>query len=376
MTFATLSRLLLCCAMAVLSGCSEISRAGPGQTAITSHAADLSGFTLIDMTGQNVGDYRVANAGDNAGTGGIPAAPRVSLSPGDVLNVKISESKEGGLFAPLAAGGTLFANVRVSYDGTISLPYAGKIKVSGLDPVRVGDRIQQKLAGVTFEPQVYVELVADRGSSILVGGAVHTPGRFSMMEGPATLIDAISKAGGPALAPHQTDVVIRRGSRVTRIPLTQVENGHNIQLRAGDEVMLTANVKVFNALGAVSKVGQVEFTKSNPSLMDCLAQVGGLDNTRSSNAGVFVFRFDEPKAWRDADNRWQASPVIFKFDMSHPETMFVAQAFGMRPNDTIYVTNAPAIEWVRVLTPIAATLTTVRSALSTTTVVDQTLTPN
>ena len=110
--------------------------------------------------------------------------------------------------------------------------------------------------------------------------------------------------------------------------------------------------------------------------MDALGQVGGLDNTRSYNAGVFVFRFDESKAWRDADNRWRTSPVVFKFDFSHPETMFVAQAFGMHPDDTIYVTNAPAIEWVRVLTPIAATLTTVRSAMSTTSVVDNTLAPN
>ena len=49
-------------------------------------------------------------------------------------------------------------------------------------------------------------------------------------------------------------------------------------------------------------------------------------------------------------------PVIFKFDMSKPETLFMAQVFGVRNNDTIYVTNAPTIEWLRSLAPLAQTL--------------------
>ena len=49
--------------------------------------------------------------------------------------------------------------------------------------------------------------------------------------------------------------------------------------------------------------------------------------------------------------------------MSKPETMFIAQAFGIRNDDTIYVTTAPAVEWVRQLSPIAVTLSTVGSAV-------------
>jgi polysaccharide export outer membrane protein len=121
---------------------------------------------------------------------------------------------------------------------------------------------------------------------------------------------------------------------------------------------------VFNALGAVKKTGQVEFSKTNPTLLDALAQVGGLDNSNSSNTGVFVFRLREPKAWLDADNHWQEGPAIFKFDMSKPEMMFIAQVFAIRPDDTIYVTNAPAIEWIRSLAPIATTLSTIRGGIA------------
>lgn len=364
MTPSALRRLLLIVALAVLSGCSGIPRAGPRESIINQKSADLAGFTLIEMVAENVGDYRVQAYDDGAGTAGVPAAPAVSLSSGDVLRVKISESKEGGLFAPLATGGTTFDNVRVDYKGTISIPYAGRVPVAGLDPQKVEDRIRSRLAGVTFEPQVYVELMSGRGSSVLVSGEVKAPGRFSMIEGPMTLIDAIAKAGGATKPPHQIDVLIRRGKSVTRVPMLRVQSGQNQSLRAGDEVTLEINAKVFNALGAVKGTGQVEFPKPNPSLLDALALTGGLDNTNSSATGVFVFRLREPHAWVDADGKWQEGPVIFQFNLAKPEMMFIAQAFGIRPNDTLYVTNAPSIEWTRTLQPIALTLSTLRGSIS------------
>ncbi len=56
--------------------------------------------------------------------------------------------------------------------------------------------------------------------------------------------------------------------------------------------------------------------------------------------------------------------MIFQFDMSRPEMMFVAQAFGIRNDDTIYVTTAPSVEWTRTLQPIALTLSTIRGSVS------------
>jgi polysaccharide biosynthesis/export protein len=349
----------LCLALLSLAGCA-VPRSGPGERAITQQSADLAGFTLIPMSAAVVANYRATSLSDSAGTAGVPAAPAVALSSGDVLRIRVSESKEGGLFAPLAVGGTAFDNVRVDYKGTISIPYAGRVKVAGLDPQRVEDRLRSRLAGVTFEPQVYVEIISDRGSSVLVSGEVKAPGRFSMIDGPLTLVDAIARAGGANKPPHQVDVVIRRGKSVKRISLAKVLAGFNQQLRAGDEVTLEANAKVFNALGATTKTGQVEFATPNPSLMDALSQVGGLSESTASNTGVFVFRLHEPKAWLDADNKWQEGPVIFQFDMSKPEMMFIAQAFGIRNNDTIYVTTAPSVEWVRRLQPIAVTISTIR----------------
>lgn len=355
--------LALATTLHMLAGCA-ISRDGPAERSISRTSTDLAGFTLVEMSAPLVANYRVEAARDSGTTAPVPAAPAVSLSSGDVLRVRISETKEGGIFAPLAAGGTVFDNLRVDHRGAISLPHAGRITIAGLDPQQVEQRIKARLEGVAFEPQVEVDVTTDRAASVLVSGEVKSAGRFSMIDSPMTLVDAIARAGGPTKPPYLVDAVIRRGKTVERIPLDKVLNGKNRQLRAGDEVTLEANARVFNALGGVKRTGQIEFPKANPSLMDALAQAGGLEDGRSSATGVFVFRLREPKASRGSDGRWQEGPVIFRFDMSKPETMFIAQAFGIKEDDTLYVTNAPAVEWVRTLQPIALTIATVSSAVA------------
>jgi hypothetical protein len=44
--------------------------------------------------------------------------------------------------------------------------------------------------------------------------------------------------------------------------------------------------------------------------------------------------------------------------------MFIAQVFGIAPDDTIYVTNAPSVEWLRTIAPIAATMAAVNNTVN------------
>ena len=90
------------CSLTLLSGCDQISRPGPGLEAITKRAGDLAGFTLIDVNADTIGPYILARHGDGGGTVGTGYSPRVRLAPGDMIRVNIAESKEGGLFSPLA----------------------------------------------------------------------------------------------------------------------------------------------------------------------------------------------------------------------------------------------------------------------------------
>src|SRR4051812_13835953 len=89
-----------------LAGCADIPRTGPAEKTLTDKRGDIEGFSLIPVDADNVLLYAMRARNDIAGVGGVPAAPRIRLAPGDVLRVRISESREGGIFAPLALGGT------------------------------------------------------------------------------------------------------------------------------------------------------------------------------------------------------------------------------------------------------------------------------
>jgi polysaccharide export outer membrane protein len=352
-----------------VASCSSLPTSGPSYSAIVDKpnesSDDIDGYTLIDVSAANIGTYRVHKANDAAGGGAAQTQAAIRLAPGDIIRVAISEGKEGGLFAPLAAGGTNFPQVRVDKSGSINLPYVGRLPVRGLDLPDVEARIRAKLQGTAFEPQVYVELLANRNNTVLVAGDVKSPGRHSLLEGPMTIVDAVAKAGGLARPALQSDVVLRRGKSVRRIAMSDVYNGHNLQLAAGDELTIEYGAKTFNALGAVKKTGQLEFTKASPTLMDGLAQAAWLNDDAANPTGIFVFRLNEPHAWRDQAGTWHRGNVVFRVDLRKPENLFLAQALALKPDDSIYVTNAPAYEWMKAVRPIAMSLLAVRNATGT-----------
>lgn len=356
-------------AASFVTGCTSMNPgSGPTDTAILSGGSDstipefVEGYKLIDLGASNVGFYKVERVVDAPGGAGAETQSRVRLAPGDTMRIVISEGKEGGLFAPLsAAGGTNFSNVRVDSSGAISLPYVGRIPVRGLDTPEVEKRVRTRLEGVAVEPQVYVELLFNRNNSVLITGNVKVPARVSMLDGPMTVIDAVARAGGLSLSSLHCDAVIRHGSSVRRIPMQQVQNGSNPSLSAGDTLTIEANSRSFNAIGAVKLTGQIEFNRPNPSLMDGLTQAQWLNDDAANSSGVFIFRANEPFAYVDATGKWKAGDVIFRLDMRKPQNLFVAQAFALRPNDTIYVTTAPAYEWIKLIKPLALTMTTLRT---------------
>lgn len=363
---ASAARLLALVAALALAGCDTIPATGPSAGAIVAEATPapdrLDGYTLVDIDAASVAPYRLVPRADRAEPTAARTQAQVRLAPGDVIRVVVSESKEGGLFAPLSAGGTTFPNLRVSEAGDISLPYVDRLAVRGLDTQAVEERIRARLKGTAFEPQVYVELVANRNNTVLVAGEVRQPGRVSLLDGPMTVIDAVARSGGLARPALQADAVIRRGRDVRRIPMTDVHNGRNVQLQAGDTLTLEPNVKVFNALGAVRKTGQIEFAKADPSVLDAVAQAEGLSDEAANPTGLFVFRLDEPRAWRDEQGNWHRASVVFRIDLRKPENLLVAQTMALRPGDTLYVTNAPAHDWLKLIKPIAASLIAIRNA--------------
>lgn len=332
-----------------LSGCSGVmSGAGPYKGDIENKSQNIA-YDLVDINANTIAPFMRPAAKPAKATITTPLAQSVRLMGGDVINVLITDNApEGsGLFAPLSTGGTQL-KVRIDDNGMISLPYVGHQFVAGMTLIQVEDMIRQKLKGVTTDVQAHVDLVGDLSGSVLVAGAVKAPGRFSTLQGPLTLLDAVNQAGGPVMEPHLVNVTVRNGNQVRSLNYEEILAGDNFVLKPNSEVILERARKRFVAMGAVGDPGLHDLPAQNTSLLDALGSVGGLKEANANPSGVFVFRTNETTA--------AAKPVVMRIDMRDPAAIFYARQVMLQPDDTIYVTNAAVHEWQKIIAPIVQTL--------------------
>jgi len=332
-----------------LSGCSGVmSGAGPYKGDIESKSQNTA-YDLVDINANTIAPFMRPAAKPAKTNITTPLAQSVRLMGGDVINVLITDNApEGsGLFAPLSTGGTQL-KVRIDDKGMISLPYVGHQFVAGMTLIQVEDMIRQKLKGVTTDVQAHVDLVGDLSGSVLVAGAVKAPGRFSTLQGPLTLLDAVNQAGGPVMEPHLVNVTVRNGDQVRSLNYEEILAGDNFVLKPNSEVILERARKRFVAMGAVGDPGLHDLPAQNTSLLDALGSVGGLKEANANPSGVFVFRMNETGA--------APKPVVMRIDMRDPAAIFYARQVMLQPDDTIYVTNAAVHEWQKIIAPIVQTL--------------------
>lgn len=346
------NQVYLACAAALmlgLSGCAgTLSGAGPYMTTIE-YSSDT--YTLVEINADTIGPYMRAAAKPVLPSIVNPAPAQIRLMPGDVIDVMITDNAQdgSGLFASLSSGGTRL-KVRIDNEGMISLPYVGQQRVADMSPLQVETMIRQKLKGVPSDAQAHVELAGDLSGSVLVAGAVKSPGRFSTLQSPLTLLDAINQAGGPVLEPHLVNVTVRTGTQVTTVNYENVLAGNNVVLKPNSEVILEKARQRFVAMGAVTDPGLHDLPLQNTSLLDALGSVGGLKESNANPEGVFVFRTVDA-----------GKPLVMRINMRDPAAIFYARQIAVQPDDTIYVTNSTTYEWQKVITPIVHTLIMARA---------------
>jgi len=356
---ATLLRAATLALPLLLVGCagSLLSGAGPSIRTITANA-DEQHYTLVDLSASTITPYMRAPQQPYRSAVALPEIPDIQLMPGDTLRIMVADSAvEGALFAPLAAGGTVFERVRIDKQGNISLPYIGSQHVRGKTLTTVETQLRQALRRFASDPQVHATITSDLSGSVLVAGAVKSPGRFSALQGPLTLLDAINQAGGPLLEPHLITVVVRTGKEAYHFNYDELLAGRNQPVPPNTEIVLERARKRFVAMGAVGQPGLHDLPSNNPSLLEVLGVVGGLNEAKSDASGVFVFRLnDDVSAVGGNASMPQPNAEVFRLNLKDPAAMFLARKFLVQPEDAVYVTNAAVYEWQKIISPIVQVL--------------------
>ncbi len=231
------------------------------------------------------------------------------LRPGDVIAISVFETGGSTLFPPPsnvpgipgpsttttapASASTIPAQV-VEADGTINVPFVGRVNVVGRTPGQVGLLIEQELRGKAVEPQVIVTLVNNATNTATVGGDVNSARPVPLSLRGERLLDVIAAAGGSKYPAYESYVQIVRGKQTGTALLQSIVRNpdENIVVRPNDQVFLTRIPRSFAVLGATQKVAQYTFDSEHVTLAEAIARAGGPIDTIGDPSGIYLFRFE------------------------------------------------------------------------------------
>lgn len=358
---------------AALAGCSSFGAAGPSSLEVqqsSGRSVQGSVVKVIDLDAATGARLEATNHRQPFSQifGDVPATD-INIGPGDQLSVQIWEAPPAVLFgsASLLGSGSALAmpsatsnsqtisGVLVDADGTIPVPFAGRVHAAGRTPTQIGREIRSRLVGKAHDPQVVVTLSQNSNATVSVVGDVKTNGRVALSTYGERLLEILAGAGGVDDRIDKAMIQITRRGRVASLPLTRIINepSENIRLQPNDIVAAMTKTLSFTALGAAGNNEEIEFEATGISLAEALGRMGGLKEDRANVRGVFVFRLEKPEAVgvTPGDGTRLTSdglvPVIYRIDMSRAETLFLAQKFGIRDKDVLYVANTPLTDFQR-----------------------------
>lgn len=350
---AILPRLAAAALALAAAGCT-LPRSGP--TAGEIMAADAgSGVAIVPV---NPSIARAARHETALGFGSemLRAGPVGSdmISAGDRLVVTVWENVDTGLLAGVGQKVTSLDEIQVDGEGKIFVPYVGALRAAGRTPEALRAEITAALRDKTPDPQVEVRRQSGSGAAVAVMGAVDAQGVYPIEPPTRRLSGMIARAGGVTIVPDVAQVKVERGGRTGRVWLQDLyDNPRNdIALRAGDRIIVEQDRRSYTALGAASAQRRVNFTKRDLSVIEALADAGGLDGRAADPTGVFLFRVESPEVARAVTGKPELQGpqrVAYVVNLTTPEGLFAAREFVVRDEDTIYITEAPLAAWSRVL---------------------------
>lgn len=357
---------ILCCLLLVTAGISGCGSAGPNSRDLLAAAqTDDAPFAIVELSEPSleaVARWHKPTFHGMYGDYSGPKAQKVGI--GDTVQINIWETGSGGLYTTPATDrvvpGSRIGSIPdqvVARDGTVNVPYAGRIRVAGKSPAEIEKLIVTGLVGKTSDPQAMVSLTRSLSNSVTVTGDVTQGARVPLSPNGDRVLDVIAAAGGIKAPVHETFITVSRDGTSLSVPLQAIlaSTKENIYLHPGDIVTAYRAPQSFTAFGATGRNAVVGFDASGLTLEEAIGKAGGLLDDRSDPKGVFVLRYEPAELVRSyssipphllANN---VVPVAYRLDMRDPTSLFRARRFQMRDKDILYVSHAPITEVEKVL---------------------------
>jgi polysaccharide export outer membrane protein len=356
--------LVLCALVGSLAACG-LPRSGPNKREIFAGSVQKQGDAFVvavnDRVTRATAVVPALGFSDRFKRAGLMGSD--TISPGDTLGLTIYENVDDGLLAGEGMNASVLDEVQVDGAGFIFIPYAGRIRAAGNSPERLRQIITEKLDAQTPDPQVVVRRLAGDGATVSIVGGVARQGVLPIERPTRTLSAALAAAGGIMVEPEIAQVTVIRGKESGKVWFQDLyaHPDLDIALRPGDRILVEEDTRAFTALGATGSQNRVPFTTQTLSAIEAIAQVGGLSSNLADPTGVFVFR-NEPAEIANSvlgrDDLVGDQRFAYVLDLTEPTGMFLARDFVIRDGDTVYVTEAPFVQWSKTLGSLTGSVNT------------------
>jgi len=178
----------------------------------------------------------------------------------------------------------------VADDGTLQMPLAGAVQVSGLSPAEASQRLADALKAGKFlvNPQVSIILSQFRSQQVSVLGDVRSPARFPV-EARTTVFDLLALAGGITESGADVIYLLRpdKAGHVSRYPIDLkglTDSGRpipTITLRGGDTVFVP-RAEQFYISGEVAAPNMYRI-EPGMTVLQAMSRGGGVTPRGSEN---------------------------------------------------------------------------------------------
>ncbi len=174
----------------------------------------------------------------------------------------------------------------VDPDGVVAFPLVGRLKAAGLTPKDFAEQLRAALEkDYLVNPHVTVVVKEYLSQKVLVLGEAERPGVFHLT-GPTTVLDILSRAGGPAKTAGRQLILMRNrsgaaggpgaGGAGMRLSVDRIQAGEpadNVRMEDGDTLLLLKR-NAFFVLGEVKRPGSYQLDRDT-NVLEGITLAGG-----------------------------------------------------------------------------------------------------
>ncbi len=216
------------------------------------------------------------------------------IGTGDELKIDVYNIPE---LSSKAMSISQFYGQVVDENGEILYPIIKSIKVGGLTKKEAAHAIEEKLKDFVKNPDVTVEIVKYQSQFYYITGASTNNGKYNITP-TTTIMEALSRITPLSTGGTMTivnTVYLKRKDKIIPLSLAEASKGKHdyaqVRLRDGDTFFVPpASAERVYIVGEVPRPGAYQITKPDYTVMDLVAEAGGIDPVTADTAALYLVR--------------------------------------------------------------------------------------